>query len=158
VFKKQIKYKDFVGQERVDDLYFHMFAPDITELGFDPTIKKGFVGCVDEIARSGGNGKIIALYKLLIVSSYGRRSETGDRILKMPEFTLEFLSSQPYEEFFNWLLDDPKNAELFWNSLVLGWVAKRFGGTNRQLVDLSTEELERRTRNKLLTSDLASSK
>lgn len=153
MYERKVRFKDFNGNDHVETLYFHLFGPDIAELGFDPVFrfkfKRGFGAYIDEIGRSGGQAKIFALYKLLVVSSYGRRSEDGDRIFKKTEFTTDFLSSQPYEEFIAWLLNDTKNAEEFWNGIVPEWLAKRFVSTNRQLLDLSTDELEQRTRNKL---------
>lgn len=151
MFKKTVTYKNFNDVECTEDLYFHMMAPEFADLEFNPTFGGSLASYIKEAMLSGEGQKVYTFFKMMIVNSYGRRSEDGSKFLKRPEFTEEFLNSPAYEQFFLWLTiesPDGKNGEAFWNAIIPESLRGKDGelekqlGDKRALKDLSRAELE----------------
>lgn len=119
MFKHPVVYIDFNNKPHNEDLYFHMMVPEFADLEFNPTFEGSLSDYVREAMRSGEGQKIYTIFKLLVVNSYGRRSEDGSRFTKKAEWTEEFLNSPAWEQFFLWLTDkeDGSNAQLFWDGI-----------------------------------------
>lgn len=155
MFTKEISYKDFNDVEHTEKVHFHMMAPEMADLEFNPVFEsgpsgKGGLGDYIRSAMESGDGrKVYTFFKMMIVNSYGRRSEDGSKFTKRPEFTEEFLNSKAYEEFFMWLVSDPKNAETFWLGIMperLADIADQLendteGKKKKHIKDMSREEL-----------------
>ena len=101
---------------------------------------------------SGEGQKGYTFFKMMIVNSYGRRSEDGSKFVKKAEYTEDFLNSRAYERFFEWLtLDSPdgKNAEQFWLGIMPDRVTKEAAEIDAQsekdgkkkIGDMTREEL-----------------
>lgn len=118
MFSKVVQYEDHNGNAREESLHFHIMAPEFVDLEFNPTFEGGLGNYVQEAMRSGDGQKVYTFFKLLIVNSYGRRSADGAEFDKDPAWTEKFLNSLAYESFFLWLVDDPKNAETFFNGIM----------------------------------------
>lgn len=148
MFKHTVEYRDFNDKKIVEDLYFHMMAPEFADLEFNPTFKEegGMSDYIKQAMSSGEGQKVYTFFKLMIVNSYGRRSEDGSEFVKKPEFTEKFLNSRAYEEFFMWLVMNPKNAETFFNSLIPEKLLKEVEGveqnSKKSIQDMSREELQ----------------
>lgn len=147
MFTTTVTYKDFNDNTKTEQLFFHMMAPEFADLQFS-TAFDGDLGDYIRDAMSSGEGqKIYTFFKLMIVNAYGRRSEDGSEFVKRPEFTEKFLNSRAYEEFFMWLVMDPKNAEKFWNGIVperlLETVNDLEQKGKKKISELSREELEK---------------
>lgn len=121
MYKYQAKFQDFDGNQKFEDIYFHMMAPEIADLEFEyqTDSTNGFMDFVKDSLNTGDGRKVYAFFKLMIVKSYGRRSpDDASRFEKRPEWTREFLSSLAYENFFMFLVEDPANANLFFNGIM----------------------------------------
>lgn len=155
MFVKEITYKDFNDKPHTEKLHFHMMAPEMADLEFNtvfetgPDGKGGLGDYVREAMNSGDGRKVYTFFKMMIVNAYGLRSEDGSRFSKKPEFTEAFLNSRAYEEFFMWLVGDPKNAEAFWLGIMperLAEIADQLendseGKPKKHIKDMSREEL-----------------
>lgn len=147
MFKKTVTYKDFNDVEHVEDVYFHMMAPEFADLEFNPIFEHegGMSDYIKTAMRTGEGQKVYTFFKLMIVNSYGRRSEDGSEFVKNEKFTEKFLNSRAYEEFFMWLVENPKNAESYFNSLVPEKLLKQVDeleqSSKKKLTELSREEL-----------------
>lgn len=149
MFTTTVTYNDFNDNPITEKLYFHMMAPEFVDLEFNPSFEGGLGTYVREAMKSGEGAKVYTFFKLLIVNSYGLRSEDGSEFVKKPEFTEKFLNSRAYEEFFMWLVEDPKNAEQFWNGIMPAKLADKVatieasqdGDTKKHIKDMSKEEL-----------------
>lgn len=117
MFRHPVTYIDFNGKPHNEDLYFNMMAPEMADLEFNPTFDGSLASYVKDAMTSGEGQKIYTFFKMMVVNSYGRRSEDGADFIKKPEFTEKFLNSPAWEQFFLWLTDDPKNAETYWNGI-----------------------------------------
>jgi len=146
VFKHTVTYNDFNGKEHTEDLYFHIMAPEFADLEFNPEFGGSLSDYVRDAMKSGEGAKVYTFFKMMIVNSYGRRSEDGARFVKKADFTEDFLNSNAYEEFFMWLVSNSKNAEVFWNGIMpekLSEFTKEIeaSSTKKDLKDLTKDEL-----------------
>lgn len=111
MIEKVIKYEDFDGNEREETAYFHLSKPELIEMqvseagGLEKVIKK--------ITEEQDNKKLIALFKDLIVKSYGEKSLDGKRFIKNQELTDAFIQSAAYSELFMELATDSDKASEF---------------------------------------------
>lgn len=106
-----VSYTDFNGAERTEKLHFHMSESEFVE--FDVQFPGGFVEYVRslgietdddgkaKITEDTQNAKLFALFKDLIVVSYGEKSEDG-RYFRKDEGKLgkQFMESAAYSAFF----------------------------------------------------------
>lgn len=148
MFKTTVQFKDFNDNNVTEDLYFHMLAPEFADLQFNPTTGGDLSKYIKEAMRSGDGQKIYTFFKLLVVNSYGRRSEDGSKFIKKAEFSEEFLNSRAWEQLFLWLTDDPKNAESFWNGIFpeamrdkVRELEEKQGAAKKELRELTKEDL-----------------
>lgn len=165
MFQKTVTFKDFNDVEHTEKLYFHLSVPDAMDLQFNPEVEGDMGKWVSDMMKSGENRKVWIFFKLLVVNSYGRRSEDGSKFSKRAEFTQDFLDSNAWEKFFEWLLldsPDGKNAKLFWDGVMPDRLLKEVQeleaqnektGGKKNLKDLSREDLE-----KLYLEKMASNK
>lgn len=111
MLEKVIKYEDFDGNKREETAYFHLSKPELIEMqvseagGLEKVIKK--------ITEEQDNKKLIALFKDLIVKSYGEKSLDGKRFVKKQELTDAFIQSEAYSELFMELATDSDKASEF---------------------------------------------
>lgn len=143
-------YTDFNGKKKTEDLYFNIMAPELADLEFNPMFEDegGLADYLRKAMESDDRRKVYTFFKLLIVNSYGRRTEDGEYFLKKPEWTDKFLNSAAYEEFFMWLLDNnTKNAQKFWTEIMPQKIIAKAEELDKSLAgkknitDLSREEL-----------------
>lgn len=161
MFKNTVTYKDFNDRQHTEDLYFHILAPEFADLQFNPDFGNDMGTYIKEAMRSGDGAKIYVFFKLMIVNSYGRRSEDGSRFHKKPEWTEEFLNSNAYEAFFMWLVENPQNAEQFWNGIVPQAMLEKVAELEKEqetagkkkLGELSKEELVAMIQQKVQSSE-----
>lgn len=149
MFTIQVAYDDFNGKKHTEQLYFHMMVPEWADLEFNPMFDGSLSDYIKEAMSSGENAKIYTFFKMMVVNSYGRRSEDGSRFNKKPEWTEEFLNSPAWEQFFLWLTDDTKQAQKYWDGIFpeamkdkVAELEKGDGKTApKKLSELSKEEL-----------------
>lgn len=154
MFHFKATYKDFNGDEHTEDLYFHLTSPEMLDLQFNPQVDGDLDKFIESGIRSGEGRKLWIIFKLLIVNSYGRRSDDGARFVKKPEFTEEFINSPQFEKFFEWLLldsPDGKHGKEFYNAIMperlkgelSALEAEKGPDTRKRLDQMSREELEK---------------
>lgn len=112
MFKKNITYVDFNGQERTEDLYFHMSIVEMTRL------EAKLNGTpVDTYAKSlainQNTDEMVRFIETIILDSYGKKSMDGKSFIKTKANRDEFENSQAYADLFEELLLNPEVAETF---------------------------------------------
>lgn len=118
MFKHEIKYTDYNGVERKEQIYFNLSKAELMEM--ELSTKNG----VDEMLRmmiaTNDNEKIVQIYKNLILKSYGIKSEDGRRFIKTQQLRDDFEQSEAYSEFFMQILTDKDLQTKFINGVISG--------------------------------------
>lgn len=142
MLKKTIKYVDYNGVERTENLYFHVSKASIltasndvyseimnaaNELQDRAKLLEGMeVTEVNEENAFDPNNQVLAesirmvarLLDRLIDLSYGKRSEDGLKFVKSKEVLDEFKSSMAYDAFIEQMLANQEEMIEFINKLV----------------------------------------
>ena len=116
MLKKRIKYKDFNGEERTEDFYFHLMESEIAEL--ELSTAGGFTEAVERIIQSNDVPEIIKQFKRIILAAYGKKSPDGRRFEKSDELRAEFSQTNAYSKLFMELATDDEAASAFINGIV----------------------------------------
>ena len=116
MLKKTIKYTDYAGTERTEDFYFNLSKSEITEM--ELSIEGGLMKKVERIVQSVNGAEIVALFKELILSSYGEKSPDGRYFEKSKEQSTRFSHSPAYDLLFMELATDADKAAAFVNGII----------------------------------------
>lgn len=116
MLKKTITYEDYNGESRTEDFYFNLTKAEIAEM--ELSTPGGMQAMVDGIIAAKDNAKIIAIFKDLILKSYGEKSADGKHFLKSKERSELFAATEAYSNLFIELCTDANAAAAFVNGIV----------------------------------------
>lgn len=105
MFKHNITYTDFNGDERSEDFYFHLSLPEVTRI--EVKAGKSLSEHTKAIVESGDANKLIEFLEEVILSSYGIKTSDGRSFQKSAEIRRDFEYSQAYAELFEQFMIDP---------------------------------------------------
>ena len=108
MLKKTITYTDYNGDERTEDFYFNLSKGELTEM--ELSTEGGLEQMLQNIVNTKDIPKITALFKRLILSSYGQKSPDGRRFIKNQELIEEFKQTEAYSELWVELITDADKA------------------------------------------------
>ena len=116
MYKKNITYVDFNGNERTDPFYFNLSDAEILELQVE------YGGNMSQIMGSmleKGDAKgLLGIITNLIKSSYGEKSNDGRRFMKNQEIRDSFVTTDAYSKLVLELLNDEKEFEKFMSGII----------------------------------------
>ena len=115
MIKKTIKYKNFNGEERVQDCFFHMHPEEIVRLELE--YKDGLEAAVNEMVENEDRQGMGDLILRVVLASYGQRSEDGEHFVKSEELTGAFKQSAAYGQLLMDLLTDEGAAVAFFQGV-----------------------------------------
>jgi len=116
VLKKTITYEDFDGNEVQEDFFFHLSKAELVEM--EVSHEGGLQESLQRIIAAEDGKAIIAEFKNIILSAYGKRSEDGKRFVKNAAIREEFESSEAYSAFFMELVTNAESAIEFVNGII----------------------------------------
>lgn len=125
MIKETIKYTDYNGNELVEDFYFNLSRSEIAEI--ELSYPNGLANHITKITQSNNGAEIIKLFKNLILSSYGRKSDDGKRFIKNVEESDAFSQTEAYSELFMKLATNADAAAEF----VKGIIPKQLESTQK---------------------------
>lgn len=111
MFKHTVEYKDFNGNDRKEDLYFHLSVPEVTRLQTE--IGKDIEEYVKELVSNKDINQLLAFMERMMLSAYGQKSSDGKVFMKTPEIRAAFEYSQAYAELFEEMMTNHELAEKF---------------------------------------------
>lgn len=111
MFKRTIEYRDFNGNERKEDFYFHLSSPEVVRI--EAEIGKPIDEYTKEIAANQDLKQLLSFLEKMILSSYGKKTSDGKSFYKSKELREEFEHSQAYAELFEQLLTNTELARKF---------------------------------------------
>lgn len=111
-----IKYEDYDGNPREMEAHFHLNKAELLELqvSWDGGLEKVLKKIVEEHDQK----RMIEMFKMIILKSYGVKSLDGNRFMKSPEITEAFTQTEAYPELFMKLAMDDKAAAEFVNGIM----------------------------------------
>ena len=118
MIKKTIKYTDYNGVERTEDFYFNLSKAELAEM--EVSVKGGFVEMVKSLYNLKDIPAIAAIFKDLLLRSYGRKSVDGRRFIKEENgirLSDEFKETEAYSALYMELISDTDAAIAFINGL-----------------------------------------
>ena len=119
MFKREQKYTDYNGVERTDTLYFNLSKAELMEM--ELSTQAGVEEMIRMLIATNDNAKIVALFKEMILKSYGIKSEDGRRFIKSKELRDQFEQSEAYSEFFIAMIANEDNLQTkFINGVING--------------------------------------
>lgn len=116
MLRKEVEYKDFDGNDRKDVLWFHLNEVEITEMDLETS--GGLVKYMESIIDTNDVNQLIAIFKDLLIRSYGERSMDGKHFYKDDKIRNEFVSSAAYPVLYMEMVSDADKAVEFINGIV----------------------------------------
>jgi hypothetical protein len=111
-----IDYEDYDGNKRSKEAHFNLNKAELLELqtSWDGGLEKLLKKIIDEKDQK----RMIEMFKMIILKSYGEKSLDGDRFIKSAEITEKFTQTEAYPELFMKLATDDKLASEFINGIM----------------------------------------
>lgn len=138
MLKKTIEYTDFNGVARKEDFYFNLSKAEILEM--ELSTAGGFAAYIQRIIDTKDTPTLMAIFKDLILKSYGVKSPDGKRFIKNNELTEEFTQTEAYSKFYVELATNDVASAAFINSIIPADMAKEMVtqlSNNEQATDTS---------------------
>ena len=102
---KTIKYTDYNGVEREEKFYFNLTKSELTEITLDnSTNDETLQNKLQKMVNNNDIAGIFKFFKLLIVKSYGEKSEDGKRFIKSDDMGIGFTQTEAYNVLLEELL------------------------------------------------------
>lgn len=116
MLKKTIEYVDYNGVERKEDFYFNLTQAELTE--WELSLSGGLEQHISKISAEQDAPKLIALFKNVILKSYGEKSPDGKRFIKSDELREAFVQTPAYSILFMELAGSAEAATIFVNGII----------------------------------------
>lgn len=108
MIKKTVKYEDFNGVERSEDLYFNLTKTELHNMNFRHY--GSYADQLQGIVDSKDIRMVTELFNEIITKAYGVKSEDGRNFRKSQQLVDDFVSSAAYDALMNELLNDESAA------------------------------------------------
>lgn len=116
MLKKTIEYVDYDGNQRKEDFYFNLSKAEVTEM--ELSTEGGMVQKIEQITMTQDREKLVAIFKGIILNSYGVKSPDGKRFIKNQQLRDEFSQTEAYSELFMELSSNATAATEFINGVL----------------------------------------
>jgi hypothetical protein len=116
MYKKNITYTDFNGEERTDAFYFNLSDAEILELqvSYGGDMSRIMTNMLEKRDAKG----LLGIITDLIKTSYGEKSSDGKRFMKNQEVKDSFVTTDAYSKLVLELLNDEKEFEKFMTNVI----------------------------------------
>lgn len=111
MIEERIKYTDLNGNEKEKVAYFHFSKAELIEMQLSE--EGGLDKLIQKIVDEQDQAKLVALFKTMILKSYGEVVGDGEGFYKDPKATAMFEMSEAYSELFMSLVTDTDRAIAF---------------------------------------------
>ena len=116
MYSLKIPYTDYDGNEREEECFFNLNKAEVLEMQM--TWDGGLDKVLHKIIEEKDQKRIIEMFKMIILKSYGQKSLDGKRFVKTPQVVEEFTQTEAYSELFMMLATDDKKAAEFINGIL----------------------------------------
>jgi hypothetical protein len=116
MYVKEIEYTDFNGVTRKEKFYFNLTKAEILDMELGKT--GGLTEYIQKILAAQDTPEIMALFKKLLLMSYGVKSDDGRRFIKNDQVREDFEQTQAYSDLYMLLALNDEEAAKFVNAIV----------------------------------------
>lgn len=116
MFKRDITYEDYNGDQVTESAWFHLSKAEIIEL--EVSYEGGLEAMIKRVIKSDDRQALIAEFKKLVLLSYGKKSDDGRRFIKSDELRTEFSQTAAYDALFIDLATDATAAANFFKGIL----------------------------------------
>lgn len=116
MIKQTIKYDDYNGEEQNEEFYFNLTKLEIMEM--ELKFEGGLEGHIKKLMETENGVDAYYLFKDLVLSSYGKKSDDGKRFIKSEEFRTDFESSPALGELIFGFMSEATSAATFVTGLL----------------------------------------
>ena len=120
MFSKTISYTDFKGNKREKTYFFNLTQQELVEM--ESSIDGGMAEYGKRIIESQNVPEVMALFKKLILMSYGEISPDGDRFIKEDpirgRLANEFAQTNAFSQMYMEFLENPEKGAEFFNNVI----------------------------------------
>ena len=111
MLKKTITFTDYNGKEQTENYFFNLNEAELTELELSED--GGLVKTIETVIAAEDGKEIIRIFKSLILSSVGVKSNDGRRFIKTEKIKEEFEQTPAYSKLFMELATEADKATAF---------------------------------------------
>ena len=116
MLKKTMTYTDYSGNVRTEDFYFNLSKAELAEMELSHT--GGYVQFLKKISDEQDAPKLLAMFKDIILKSYGEKSPDGKRFIKSKELSEAFSQTEAYSMLFMEMFEDADAALVFTKGII----------------------------------------
>ena len=116
MLKKQIKCKDYNGQDVTVVAYFHLNKFEWLEL--ETYTKGGLIENLKTALENGNAKKTIDILKKIILTAYGEKNEDTGKFEKSDKIAIDFSKTEAFSELFYDLAYNAASSEAFFTELI----------------------------------------
>lgn len=116
MYVKEMEYTDFNGVKRKEKFYFNLTKAEILDMELGKA--GGLTEYIRKIVEAQDTPTIMALFKSLLLTSYGVKSDDGRRFIKNDQVREEFEQTQAFSDLYMMLALDDEEASKFVNAIV----------------------------------------
>lgn len=138
MLKKSIRFKDFNGEERTEDFYFHLSEASMMELSV--TYKDGIEAHWQNMLQADDRAGMFSEFKRFIALSYGMKSPDGRRFIQSSEILDNFISTNAYSVLLMEICTDEQKAAEFFNGIMPAGLEADLEKIQAKLESRSVEE------------------
>ena len=129
MLKREITYEDFNGNEVTESFYFNLTKSELIQM--ESEFKGGMESLLQKIVDTQDKQTLVALFKDIILRSYGQKSDDGKRFIKNDALREEFMQTPAYDVLFFELATDAEKGAAF----VTGILPKNFDADMAKLAE-----------------------
>lgn len=116
MYKKTLTYEDFNGEKVTEDVYFNLSKAELLEMHYQS--KGGLRNYLESIINARDTATLAALFKDLLLKSYGVKDPSGKKFIKNDSVREDFECSIPFDIMYTTLATDAKEAAAFVNGII----------------------------------------
>lgn len=116
MYKETVKYIDYNGVERTEDVYFNLSKAEIMEMQLSTV--GGFDTMINKLIKAQDQPTLVKVFKDIILRSYGVPSPDGRRFVKTKELAEEFTQTEAYSDLYMKFITDSEAAAKFINGIM----------------------------------------
>lgn len=116
MYKETVKYIDYNGVERTEDVYFNLSKAELMEMQLSTA--GGFDTMINKLIKAQDQPTLVKVFKDIMLRSYGVPSPDGRRFVKTKELAEEFTQTEAYSDLYMKFITDSEAAAKFINGIM----------------------------------------